>query len=85
MLSAHCEKTMTAVKNIIKTGVGIGFWPEFSWSEFPTKDINLLPITNPSCQRELIIGLHMNSFTNNTVTEFYDFLLNYIKKHTKVN
>ncbi|MBE7041449.1 MAG: LysR family transcriptional regulator [Ruminococcaceae bacterium] len=71
------------VKNIIKAGAGVGFWPEFSWSEFPTEDINLIPIANPICQRELIIGLHMNQFTPPVVTEFYSFLLEYIKQQTK--
>jgi len=68
----------STVKNIIKTGMGIGFWPEFSWSEFPVEDINLIPITNPICQRELIIGLHANAFTSKVVNDFYKFLLNYI-------
>ena len=73
----------TTVKNIIKTGVGIGFWPEFSWSELPTKDINLIPITNPICQRELIIGLHTNAFTPQIVTDFYEFLFDFIRKQTE--
>lgn len=71
------------VKNIIKTGIGIGFWPEFSWSEFPDKDINLLEINNPVCQRELIIGLHRNSFTPDVVNDFYAFLLKFINKQIK--
>lgn len=71
------------VKNIIKTGMGIGFWPEFSWSEFPIDDINLIPIQNPICKRELIIGLHTNTFTSKIVTDFYSFLINYIDRHTK--
>ncbi|MBQ7794775.1 MAG: LysR family transcriptional regulator [Clostridia bacterium] len=71
------------VKNIIKTGAGIGFWPEFSWSEFPVNDINLIPIRTPVCQRELIIGLHANAFTSNIVEEFYAFLLDFIRQHTE--
>lgn len=75
------------VRNIIKSGMGIGFWPEFSWSEFPINDINLIPICNPLCQRELIIGLHTNSFSSPIVKNFYDFLLDYIKnsKERKFN
>lgn len=67
------------VKNIIKTGTGIGFWPEFSWSEFPVNDINLISISNPVCFRELIIGLHTNPFSSPLVVEFYEFLLNFIQ------
>ena len=75
----------STVKNIIKTGVGIGFWPEFSWSEFPINDLNLIPISNPICQRELIVGLHTSAFSPQCVTDFYHFLLNFIKEKTKVN
>lgn len=71
------------VKNIIKSGMGIGFWPEFSWSEFPVNDINLIQIENPTCYRELIIGYHTNIFTSNVSKDFYYFLLNYIKNRTE--
>ena len=73
----------TTVRNIIKTGAGIGFWPEFSWSEFPTEDINLLPILNPECHRELVVSIHENPFTPKVVYDFYDFLVNYIYSHVK--
>lgn len=71
------------VKNIIKSGIGIGFWPEFSWSEFPVKDINLIQIENPTCYRELIIGYHENIFTSKVSKDFYSFLLKYIKNKTE--
>ncbi len=71
------------VKNIIKSGMGIGFWPEFSWSEFPVNDINLIPITNPICQRELIVGLHTNIFVAEIVNDFYGFLLKFISERTE--
>lgn len=73
------------VKNIIRAGSGIGFWPEFSWGEFPTSDVNLIPISNPVCQRELIIGLHNSSAGSKIATEFYDFLLDFIKKQYKMH
>lgn len=77
--------SIVTVKNIIRTGAGIGFWPEFSWSEFPTEDINLLPITNPECHRNVIVGLHANKFTPQVVFDFYDFLIAYINKRVKNN
>ena len=68
------------VKNIIKAGAGIGFWPEFSWGEFPSSDVDLIPISNPVCQRELIIGLHKSGSLSNFSEEFYDFLVAFMKK-----
>ncbi len=68
------------MRNLIKAGVGIGFWPEFSWSEFPSSDVNLIPISNPVCRRDLVIGLHNDS---STARDFYRFLLKYISEHEK--
>lgn len=73
------------VKNIIKAGAGIGFWPEFSWGEFPAADVNLIPIHNPLCQRELIIGLHSHTHTSGIAFEFYEFLLDFMKKQCKTH
>ena len=73
------------VKNIIKAGAGIGFWPEFSWGEFPSADVNLIPISNPLCRRELIIGLHNGSAKSTVAADFYDFLLDFIKKQYKMH
>lgn len=69
-----------AVKNLIGAGAGIGFWPAFSWGKAAT-DIKLLPIKNPTCQRELIIGLHMSGSVSDVADDFYSYLIDFI--HTQ--
>lgn len=68
-----------AVKNLIATGAGIGFWPAFSWGKNST-DIKLLPIKKPLCQRELIVGLHNSGSLSNVATDFYHYLIAFIQQ-----
>lgn len=64
-----------AVQNIISTGTGIAFWPEYSWGSLDIQDVVLLPITNPVCKRELIIELHERSPHSQYAEDFFDFLV----------
>ena len=71
-----------AVKNIIAANAGVGFWPEFSWGK-ASSDVVLLPISQPICQRELIIGLHENHSASAYTTDFYEFLLKFLQSRRK--
>ncbi|MBR2152649.1 MAG: LysR family transcriptional regulator [Clostridia bacterium] len=64
----------SAVKNIVSTGAGIAFWPEYSWGDIQNDEVVLLPIKSPTCKRELIFDLYPN---NSDYSEtFYNFLIN---------
>ncbi len=65
----------TAVQNIISMGAGIAFWPEYSWGKLQNKNLTLLPISNPICQRDLIIELHERHPRSIYAEDFYHFLL----------
>lgn len=67
-----------AVQNIIGTGAGIAFWPEYSWGKLNNKNIALVPITHPVCQRDLIIELHDRLPRSSYAEDFYDYLLQHI-------
>ena len=70
----------TAVQNIIGVGSGIvAFWPEYSWGKIKNKDIFLLPIKNPICQRDLIIDLHARTPKSEYAELFYEYLIKQIK------
>lgn len=73
----------TAVKNMIGANLGIGFWPEFTWGELDSEHIKLLEITNPECSRDIIITC--NTYKNKNVSEFYEFLKEYINKQKKTS
>lgn len=73
-----------AVMNLIHSNVGIGFWPAFSWGEKP-KDIAFLPISNTVCKRQLIIGFHDKSHISDISSDFYEFLVQFIKRKADEN
>lgn len=67
-----------AVQNIISTGTGVAFWPEYSWGSLAVQNVVLLPITNPVCKRELIIELHERTLSSQYAEDFFDFLVDQI-------
>ena len=67
-----------AVQNIIGTGTGVAFWPEYSWGSLAVEDVVLLPITEPVCKRELIIELHKRALSSQYAEDFFDFLVDQI-------
>ena len=71
-----------AVRNIIGASAGVGFWPEFSWGEV-SGDVVLVPIADPICQRELVLGLHESPFPSAAAADFYEFLLRFLQKRRK--
>ena len=64
-----------AVQNMISTGVGVAFWPEYSWGRVKNKNVVLLPISKPLCQRELIIELSDRAPHSAYAEQFYEYLL----------
>lgn len=65
----------TAVQNIISMGAGIAFWPEYSWGKLNNKNLTLLPISNPICQRDIIVEIHERHPKAMYAKDFYDFLI----------
>lgn len=68
----------SAVQNIISMGVGVAFWPEHSWGKINNKSVVLIPISNPICQRDLIIELHDRLPKSAYAEDFYKYLLSKI-------
>ncbi len=71
--------SLIAVKNLISAGVGVAFWPEFSWGKINHKNIKLLDIENPQMKREII--LYLTSHKKSKISEkFFDFLIAELNK-----
>ena len=64
-----------AVQNIISMGAGVAFWPEYSWGRLDNKNVSLIPISHPICQRDLIIELHSRLPKSAYAEDFYNYLL----------
>ena len=73
----------TAVQNIVSTGAGVAFWPEYSWGEVDKEKVSLLSIESPVCSRDIIIELHSTFPESKYAEDFYDFLINRLNR--KIN
>ena len=65
-----------AVRSLISAGLGVGFWPEYSWENtVSSKHVVFLPIKSPECKRNLIIAYNQQYTGNPLVKDFHDFLI----------
>lgn len=62
-----------SVRNLIAAGIGIGFWPSFSWGILPTDEVKLIPISDPVCKRDVIVTFADHN-RKAAVQDFYTFL-----------
>lgn len=65
----------TAVQNIVSTGTGVAFWPEFSWGEPVSSSVSLVPLKSPDCSRDIIVKLYENFPRSEYAEDFYNFLV----------
>lgn len=68
------------VKNLIASGLGVGFWPHYTWGMDSMEQIRLLPIAEPTCQRAIILQLHRHARGQEAVCSFYAFLSRYLRQ-----
>lgn len=63
-----------SVKNLIAAGLGIGFWPQYSWGSLTTKQVVLLPIRGQVCRRRIVLIRSPKGKRNPVLDEFCIFL-----------
>ena len=71
------------VKEAIAAGIGVGFWPEYSWGKIDKRRIRLLKITDSIFKRDIIITYKKNKQNNSKAENFYNFLTNYLTSSWK--
>jgi DNA-binding transcriptional LysR family regulator len=69
-----------AVKDAIASGIGVGFWPEFSWGRVNNRRIRLLKITDAEFKRDIVITLCKNKQDNSRSERFYLFLTGLLRR-----
>lgn len=69
-----------AVKDAIASGIGVGFWPEFSWGRVNNRRIRLLKITDAEFKRDIVITLRKNNQDNSRSERFYQFLTGLLRR-----
>ena len=62
----------TAVRNVIAAGMGIGFWPEFTWDKAENEHVALAEITDITCYRDILISCNPLRAGNENVKSFFE-------------
>lgn len=62
----------STVRGLIGAGMGIGFWPAYSWGNINSDNVILLPVSYPDCRRELTVIC--NNTESAVICDFYSFL-----------
>ena len=68
------------VRNLIAAGLGVGFWPEYSWGLLSNENITLLPLAHPVCEREIVLIQRPSEENSRVLSDFCRFLLAYAKR-----
>lgn len=73
-----------SVRSLISAGMGVGFWPEYSWDTTRNyQNMTLLSIKSPDCTRDIIFTYNPQFSESDVAKDFYDFLLDYTKQRKK--
>lgn len=70
----------SAVQNLIGASQGVGFWPQYSWGAIDEKHMALIPISEPVCQRDIIIQLQNDDKESSFTKEYFEFLTGYFRE-----
>lgn len=69
-----------SVRNLIAAGLGVGFWPEYSWGLLSTSQITLLPIHSVCCMRDITLSCCPGEENREAAKQFCHFLLHYAER-----
>ena len=71
----------TAVKNAIAAGMGVGFWPQFTWGDAENEHIRLAKITDFPFKRDIVISYNYARADNENIRGFFEYLKNFFLSH----
>lgn len=69
-----------AVKKVISSKAGVGFWPEYSWGKINHAGVLTLPIKDIECKRKIIITRHKNGNELPVIDKFFSYLTDFVNK-----
>lgn len=64
----------TAVRNAIAAGIGVGFWPQFTWGNEKNENVDLVKISDFSFKRDIVISYNYARADNENIRGFYQYL-----------
>lgn len=62
----------STVRGLIGAGMGVGFWPAYTWGSINSDNVVLLPISYPDCRREITLICHNTESL--AACEFFEYL-----------
>ncbi|MBQ8638828.1 MAG: LysR family transcriptional regulator [Lachnospiraceae bacterium] len=72
--------SISAVENLIAAGLGVGFWPHYTWKRYQGNDVCLLPISDPECHRVIVIQLHARSRDHAEAVEYFEYVSHFFEQ-----
>ena len=78
-IALESDNTET-VKNAIAAGLGVGFWPAATWGKMTHGGILLLPISHPTCRRDVIVSKNTHKPDMRVIDDFFSFLVERLQK-----
>lgn len=73
-----------AVQNLIAAGLGVGFWPHYTWGRSEMEGVLLLPIKEPDCRRDIVLQLaYKSEARQEAAEEFFRYLGEYLQRQKK--
>lgn len=67
----------STVRDLIGAGMGVAFWPAYSWGTQRSSKVKLLHITHPNCTREIYVAQKKEK-SSSLKNDFYDFMISYL-------
>lgn len=67
----------STVRDLIGAGMGVAFWPAYSWGTQRSNKVKLLHITHPNCTREIYV-VQKKEKSSSLKNDFYNFMISYL-------
>ena len=74
---AYSSDNPASVRDLISAGLGVAFWPQFSWGEIHTDRVKLLHIKEPVCRRTISISMSPGAGKEEAAADFFSFIKRY--------
>lgn len=68
----------STVRDLIGAGLGVAFWPAYSWGKQHSAKVKLLHITSPDCTREIFVAQKKEKPSSAVKNDFYQFMASYL-------
>lgn len=66
-----------SVRDLIGAGLGVAFWPAYSWGRLTSDKVRLLHINDIVCRRTIVLSKNPDIVPGSPQDDFYRFILEY--------